>query len=162
MTLSIHKRTELRRKPVPRYDGFTPASANASAAARGSSRKTDTKPEVVLRQALWRAGLRYRKNVAELPGKPDIVFKGARTVVFCDGDFWHGKDWSKRRNKLLHGANPGYWVAKIERNMGRDREITERLKKDGWSVLRLWESEVQRELDRVVASVIYAVRRGSA
>ena len=75
----------------------------------------------------------------------------------------YGRDnWSKRRNKLLHGANPGYWVAKIERNMGRDREITERLKKDGWSVLRLWESEVQRELDRVVASVIYAVRRGSA
>ena len=105
------------RAPVPRYDGFAPASANASAAARGASRKSNTRPEVLLRQALWSAGLRYRKNVAELPGKPNLVFRRARVVVFCDGDFWHGKDWAEQRKKLLAGTNPGYWVAKIKRNI---------------------------------------------
>lgn len=148
----------MRRISVPRYDSFTPASAGASSAARGSSRKTDTKPEVLLRKALWRAGLRYRKYVADLPGNPDVVFKGARVVVFCDGDFWHGKNWGKRRKKLLRGTNPTYWLAKIERNMERDREINLRLKKDGWTVLRFWESEILDALERVVGSAIDAVR----
>ncbi len=147
-----------RKAPVPRYDSFVPASANASAAARGASRKSDTRPEVLLRQALWSAGLRYRKNVVDLPGKPDLVFKGARVIVFCDGDFWHGKDWAERREKLLSGTNPGYWVGKIERNMERDREHTLRLEMDGWRVLRFWESEVLGECDRVVALVVHAIR----
>ena len=157
----------MRKRPdatlsVPRYDNFTPASAKASAAARGASRKTETKPEILLRRTLWRDGVRYRKNVAELPGKPDLVFKGARLVVFCDGDFWHGKDWAKRRQKLLRGTNPSYWIAKIELNMQRDRQHTERLEKDGWRVLRFWESEVLGERDRVVASVIEAIRSSVA
>lgn len=145
---------------VPRYDNFTPSSANASAAARSSSRKADTKPELLLRHAVWRAGFRYRKNVAALPGKPDIVFTRARVVVFCDGDFWHGKDWAQRKRKLLGGANPVYWVAKIERNMRRDQEHTEHLEQDGWRVMRFWESEVLRERDRVVASIAEAIIHG--
>ena len=146
-----------RKVLVPRYDSFAPASANASAAARGASRKSDTRPEVLLRKALWSAGLRYRKNVVDLPGKPDLVFKGPRVIVFCDGDFWHGKDWAERRKKLLAGTNPGYWVAKIKRNMDRDREHTQQLERDGWRVLRFWESEVLGERDRVVASVREAI-----
>ena len=151
-----------RKTPVPRYDNFAPASANASAAARGASRKSDTKSEVLLRRALWSAGLRYRKNVAELPGKPDIVFNGARVVVFCDGDFWHGRNWVERKRELLAGTNPGYWIAKIERNMQRDREHTLRLERDRWRVLRFWEADVLRQRDRVVTSVIEAIRSSVA
>lgn len=117
---------------------------------------------MLLRQALWRAGLRYRKNVATLPGKPDIVFWGARTAVFCDGDFWHGKDWPRRKAKLLAGTNPAYWVAKIERNRERDRDHTQTLERDGWRVLRFWESEVRADRARVVATVIAAIEAARA
>jgi DNA mismatch endonuclease (patch repair protein) len=85
---------------APSYKGLEPASAAASAAARGSSRKADTRCEVKVRSLLWRAGARFRKNVTTLPGKPDIVFPGPRLAVFCDGDFWHGKDWDERRRRL--------------------------------------------------------------
>lgn len=124
-------------------------------AARGSSRKRDTRCEVKLRSALWRAGVRFRKNVASLPGKPDIVFPTHRLVVFCDGDFWHGKDWKERLPKLASGTNSAYWVAKIERNMERDREHTRRLGEAGWRVLRVWESEIHRQTDAVLERILH-------
>jgi len=136
------------------YKEFSPSSECASAAGRGASRKSDTKPELLLRHALWRAGARYRKSVQELPGKPDIVFKSARIAIFCDGDFWHGKNWKERKQRLKRGSNPDYWVAKIERNIERDRENTRRLQKDGWTVHRFWESEIYNELNRVVSDVL--------
>lgn len=76
----------------PSYKGLVPSSEAASAAARASSRKTDTRCEVKIRSLLWRAGARFRKNVKTLPGKPDIVFPAAHLAIFCDGDFWHGKE----------------------------------------------------------------------
>src|SRR5947208_8487763 len=102
---------------APRYEGLTPRSARASAAARGSSLKANTKPEVLLRRALWRHGFRYRTNRSDLLGKPDIVFLGPRVVVFVDGDFWHGKNWIARKAKLAQGHNADYWISKIERNV---------------------------------------------
>ena len=105
---------------TPSYEGLSPASARASAAARGSSRKSDTRCERALRKELWKAGLRYRKNVGSLPGKPGIVFVGPKVAVFCDGDFWHGRGWEAQRKKLLRGTNPEYWLRKIETNMARD------------------------------------------
>lgn len=107
-----------------------------------------------LRSALWRAGARFRKNVSDLPGKPDIAFPGRRLAVFCDGDFWHGKDWTERRPKLARGTNSAYWIAKIERNMERDREHTRQLEEAGWRVLRVWESEIHREIDRVLQRIL--------
>ena len=89
-----------------------------------------------------------------MPGKPDIVFKSARIAIFCDGDFWHGKNWEERKQRLKRGSNPDYWVAKIERNIERDRENTRRLQKDGWTVHRFWESEIYNELNRVVSDVL--------
>ena len=139
---------------TPSYDGLEPASEQASAAARGSSRKSDTRCELELRKTLWRAGARYRKNVASLPGKPDLVFPGARLAVFCDGDFWHGKDWEERRAKLAEGTNPGYWMAKIERNRERDREHTARLEAKGWTVLRFWESEIHECTEAVAEEIL--------
>lgn len=142
----------------PTFTGLSPASTTTSRVARAASRKRDTRPERVLRKALWKAGLRYRKNVASIPGKPDIVFHGARLAVFVDGDFWHGRDWPQRRARLKRGHNAAYWVAKIKRNMARDRVTDRALHAAGWSALRVWESEVNKGLDEVVARVVAIVR----
>ncbi len=137
----------------PSFKGRRAASEKASAAARGSSKKRDTRCEMLLRRALWAAGLRYRKDVASLPGRPDIVFRHARVVVFCDGDFWHGRDWHARKRKLADGHNAPYWVGKIERNMQRDRERTDALELDGWRVLRFWETDIARDVASIVERI---------
>jgi DNA mismatch endonuclease (patch repair protein) len=129
----------------PSFKGRTSASAAATAAARGSSKKSDTKHELVLRRELWARGLRYRKDVTGLPGRPDIVFRSARVIVFCDGDFWHGRNWEDRKQKLRGGHNAPYWLAKIERNMERDLARTKLLESEGWTVLRFWETDVLRD-----------------
>lgn len=77
----------------------------------------DSAIEVLLRRELWRRGLRYRKNVAGLTGKPDIVFMGKKIAVFCDGDFWHGYDWENRKQDIK--SRKEFWIPKIERNMQR-------------------------------------------
>ena len=138
---------------VPRYHHLTPSSTRASAAARGSSRKTDTKPELILRGALWRKGFRYQKNRTDLPGAPDIVFPVARVVVFVDGDFWHGKNWAMLRAKLKQGHNAEYWITKLERNRVRDRQRNRQLTSAGWSVIRVWETDIYADLGRVIHRV---------
>lgn len=139
---------------APSYKGLRPASARASVAARGSSKKTDTRCEVMMRRALWAAGCRYRKNAKDLPGQPDVIFPGARIAVFCDGDFWHGRDWESRRQKLSRGTNSEYWLAKIQRNMERDRQNTQRLQEMGWTVLRFWESQIRSDVAEVARAVL--------
>ena len=108
---------------VPRYENYRPRSAEASRVG-ASNRRQDTTPEILLRKALWAAGIRYRLHPHALPGRPDLVIARHRVVVFCDGDFWHGRQWSKRKSKLAEGWNASYWVAKIERNRQRDRQVT--------------------------------------
>ncbi len=129
---------------APSYAGLQPASEAASRAMR-ANRKTETLPERLLRRELWRLGLRYRKNVARLPGNPDIVFAAQRVLVFCDGDFWHGRNWRTLKRKLKMRHNASYWIAKIARNLVRDREHTTRLQEAGWIVVRVWETEVKRD-----------------
>ena len=148
---------ESSEAPRPSYKGLSPASAKASVAARGSSKKTDTRCERTLCRTLWAAGCRYRKNVAQLPGRPDIVFSGARLAVFCDGDFWHGRDWESRRQKLSRGTNSEYWLAKIQRNMERDRQNTRCLQEMGWIVLRFWESQIRSDCVGVARVVLEAL-----
>ena len=128
------------KRQTPSYQGLRPISERASAAARGASRKAKNRCEMALRRALWSAGCRFRTDVRDLPGRPDIVFSKARLVIFCDGDFWHGKDWGERATRLGRGHNSEYWLAKIQRNIERDRQRNERLRNDGWTVLRFWES----------------------
>jgi DNA mismatch endonuclease (patch repair protein) len=111
----------------------------------------------MLRRALWHRGFRYQTNGAGLSGRPDIVFLGARLLVFVDGDFWHGKAWSLRKPKLARGHNADYWITKIERNMERDRERTHELNSNGWLVLRFWESEILADLDRTVDRIASAL-----
>ncbi len=120
----------------------------------------DTGIEVVLRKALWRKGFRYRKNVTRLPGRPDIVFRAAKVAIFCDGEFWHGKNWTVRQNDL-HG-NRAFWMAKIERNRARDRAVNAVLREAGWTVLRFWGGTIERKLDKVVGLIETTLaRRGN-
>jgi DNA mismatch endonuclease, patch repair protein len=90
-------------------------------------------------------GLRYRKNVKTLPGKPDIVFVKARVAIFCDGDFWHGRDWVNLRFKLERGTNPDYWIAKIKSNIERDLRNNKLLSEAGWLVIRFWETDIKKD-----------------
>lgn len=140
------------------YKGLSPASATASRIARASSAKRDTKPELVLRRALWSAGLRYRVDVGALPGRPDLVFRAARLVVFCDGDFWHGRNLERRLRELAVGHNATYWVSKIKSNVARDRRIERLLVDSGWEVLRFWESDVRANPQQAAKAVLRAVR----
>lgn len=139
---------------TPSFKGLMPSSEAASRAKR-ANRRQDTTPEILLRRELWKMGLRYRKSPQDIPGRPDIVFRQARVAVFCDGDFWHGRNWATLRAKLEHGANAQYWLAKIARNIERDQHNTDRLKGGGWCVIRLWETDIKRD-PRAAAIVVQA------
>ncbi len=120
----------------------------------------DTNIEIRLRQALWHKGYRYRKNVSTLPGKPDIVFTKYKLAIFCDAEFWHGKDWEVLKPKLQKGKNPDFWVKKIERNIVRDCEIDKTLRYMGWTVLRFWGKEIlskTEECVRVIEETIFDI-----
>jgi DNA mismatch endonuclease (patch repair protein) len=140
----------------PSFTNLKPAS-EASSRAKRRNRRTDTQQEIMLRRAIWQKGLRYRKNVETLPGKPDIVFVREHVVVFCDGDFWHGRNWEEQKSKLFQGANAEYWISKIESNMERDKLNTALLEADGWSVLRFWEADIKRDPQAAAESVKDAV-----
>ena len=94
----------------------------------------------------------------DLPGKPDIVFRRAWGVVFCDGDFCHGRDWEQRRAKLADGANPDYWINKIASNRERAVHQSQELEAAGWLVLRFWESELLADVEAIADGVARAVR----
>ena len=104
----------------------------------------NTKPELLLRRELWRRGLRYRKNAKNVIGHPDIVFLRAQIAVFCDGTFWHGYEWDKKKEQIK--TNRDYWISKIERNMERDFNYTEELIEQGWLVLRFWDFEIKEDV----------------
>lgn len=129
---------------APRFDNRSPASEQASKAKR-RNRRTDTRAEMLLRRALWARGARYRLHAKDLPGKPDLVFRGKRVAVFVDGDFWHGRNWDQNREKVARRSNGDYWIAKIEYNMERDRRQTADLRERGWRVVRLWETDVKKD-----------------
>jgi DNA mismatch endonuclease (patch repair protein) len=114
---------------------------------------------VALRRALWSAGYRFRKNLPDLPGRPDIVFTRVKLAIFCDGDFWHGRNWEERAKKLGQGTNSAYWLAKIRRNMERDHQNTKKLEDMGWTVLRLWETQILADTWREAEKVVETLRR---
>jgi DNA mismatch endonuclease (patch repair protein) len=118
-------------------------------------RQKDTAPELTLRRALFKAGLRYRlKTSSRLPGSPDIVFGRARLVIFVDGCFWHGC--------ALHGtwpkSNADFWREKILRNQERDRSVDAALTDLGWKVMRVWEHDVRGGLSFLVDTIVGIVR----
>ncbi|SDZ77067.1 T/G mismatch-specific endonuclease [Selenomonas ruminantium] len=108
-------------------------------------RATDTKPEVLLRKALWKKGLRYRKNYKTLPGKPDIVLPRQKIAIFVDGDFWHARGHQDNPGEQIT-SNQDYWQKKLARNVERDKEVNDELTEAGWLVLRFWESDIKNDL----------------
>ena len=102
----------------------------------------DSQIEILLRQELWSRGLRYRKNVNRIYGKPDIVFIGKKIAVFCDSEFWHGYNWEERKKDFK--SHQEFWIPKIERNMERDAEVTVKLESEGWTVIRFWGNIIKK------------------
>jgi len=138
---------------IPKFRGLRARSA-ATSRVGTANRKKNTAPEILLRKALSTGGLRFRLHAKDLPGCPDLVFWSQRIAVFCDGDFWHGREWSKRKSRLAAGWNADYWVAKIDRNRRRDRVVTSALRRLGWRVIRVWENDVRRD-PRGIATRIF-------
>lgn len=138
---------------APRFEGLKPRSQAASRVG-AANRRQNTKPEILLRRALWAAGVRYRLHVSDLPGRPDIVVRRAKLAIFCDGDFWHGRNWRSRKRKLQAGWNSAYWVAKIGRNRTRDRANDRALRMSGWTVMRVWETDVTRDTASAAQTIL--------
>ena len=113
----------------------------------------DTKPEVQLRKALWRRGLRYRKNYRFLPGSPDIALAHQKIAIFVDGDFWHAKDHQEHPGEQIR-TRPEYWVPKLTRNVEHDKEVNDALTEAGWLVLRFWESDIKKDLNGCVNKIL--------
>ena len=118
-----------------------------------SIKSKDTSIELLLRRQLWHKGYRYRKNDKNLPGKPDIVLTKYKIVIFCDSEFFHGKDWRSLEKQLLSGKNSEFWIKKISRNMERDEEINKQLQFMGWTVLRFWGKDIKKNLDSCVKTI---------
>jgi DNA mismatch endonuclease (patch repair protein) len=146
--------------PVPRFGMRQPSSVSASRTA-AAIKSSATSPEEALRLAFRRRGLRASSaaSAKSLPGKPDFVFMADRILVFCDGDFWHGRNWSLLRKKLARVANADYWLAKIAYNRKRDRRNNRELRRQGWTVIRLWEIDVRRNVDYEAERVYQVVSR---
>ena len=115
----------------------------------------DTKPELTLRRALWQEGIRYRKNYADLPGKPDIAILSSRIAIFADGEFWHGYNLSDGEKRLHH--NKQYWINKIKNNMKRDKKVNQRLKAMGWTVIRYPAKYVMNHTDECTTEIIQEI-----
>lgn len=120
-------------------------------------KSSDTKIEIMLRKALWNKGYRYRKNVKSLPGKPDIVITKYKIAVFCDGEFFHGKDWELLREKLKTSNNGEFWIKKISRNIEHDDEVDKELTYMGYTVLRFWGKDIKQHIDDCVLAIEEAI-----
>lgn len=120
-------------------------------------RGKETGIEVRLRKALYAKGLRYRKNSKYIFGHPDVSMKGLKIAIFCDSEFWHGKNFAENEAKLT--TNREYWVKKIKRNIERDQEVNARLRGEGYTVLRFWGEEIEKHLDDCVDKIAAAVEQ---
>ncbi|MBI5203341.1 MAG: very short patch repair endonuclease [Nitrospirae bacterium] len=141
---------------TPQYGNYRPASPKASLTGKGNKR-SGTRPEKLLINALRKLGLRVHSSKRFLPGNPDLVFWKHRLAVFCDGDFWHGKNWRELQKKLKGGFNSGYWVNKIEYNRMRDLMNRRILKTQGWKVIRVWESSILKNPEKASQKIMKAI-----
>ncbi len=117
----------------------------------------DSEIEKILRNALWNKGYRYRKNVKDIFGHPDIVFKSKKVAIFCDSEFWHGYDWERKKNEIK--TRQDFWIPKIERNMQRDKEVNMKLSEEGWTVLRFWGTEIKKQTENCVKEIEKCIKR---
>ncbi len=121
----------------------------------------DTSIECILRKALWKKGYRYRKNCKDISGKPDIALTKYKIAIFCDSEFFHGKDWEVLKPRLEKGENSEYWVRKISKNRERDDEVNKRLLFEGWTVIRFWGKDIKNHTEeciKVIEEVIWDIQ----
>jgi len=114
----------------------------------------DSKIEIKFRKAIWRAGFRYRKNSVKYFGKPDLVLKKYKAVLFIDSCFWHGC----KKHCRLPTTHRKYWVNKIKRNKERDKEVKKYYKKMSWKIFRVWEHNINKNLDKKIIEIIYLLK----
>lgn len=114
--------------------------------SRVKNKNTDI--ETRIRSSLHRRGWRFRKHVKSLSGTPDIVFSGRKVVVFINGDFWHGRQFQRLKPKIAP-----FWIDKISRNRARDLANYRALRRDGWTVIRVWQHDIKRHQDAVIARI---------
>ncbi len=115
-------------------------------------RSKSTKPEVMLRKALWSKGIRYRKNYKDVPGTPDIVLTRQKIAIFVDGDFWHARGHQDNPGEQV-ATNKEFWQKKLARNVERDKEVNDELTEAGWLVLRFWESDIKKDLSGCIRQI---------
>ena len=113
----------------------------------------NTGPETRVRSELHKMGFRFRKHLKELPGKPDVVFTKAKVAVFIDGDFWHGYEFPTWEHKVSD-----FWKTKISKTRERDAKIHRKLSEMGWTVIRLWEHDLERDFEESIGRVVSALR----
>lgn len=121
-----------------------------------ANKSSGTKPELLLAKTLFSRGHRYRKNTKSIFGKPDPTFKKIKLAIFVDGEFWHGNNWDERKHD--HKSNQEFWNNKIERNIQRDIEVNKELTKQGWTILRFWDKEIEKDLLNCVLQIERAIK----
>ncbi|MEZ4875399.1 MAG: very short patch repair endonuclease [Flavobacteriaceae bacterium] len=138
---------------VPRFhedSGFYTTQKRSRMMSR--IRSKNSKPELILRKALWKENIRFRINSKLVPGRPDIAIQKYQLAIFVDGEFWHGYHWPEKKKTLK--ANRAFWIPKIERNMQRDREVNRQLQEMGFTVFRFWVHEIKTNLNRCVQDIL--------
>lgn len=117
----------------------------------------DTGLETRVRSELHKRGFRFRKHLKELPGKPDVVFTKAKVAVFIDGDFWHGYRFPTWEHKVSD-----FWKTKISKNRERDAKNHRRLREMGWTVIRLWQHDLERDFEGSIGEIVSALKKEPA
>ncbi len=156
-TLARESQTGRVKTRFPSFADLKPASV-VSSRTKKSNRSQGTKHELLLMRELKHIGLHFKHHVKNLPGKPDIVFPRQQVIIFCDGDFWHGRNWRARWHKLIKGTNGKYWKAKIGSNIERDKIVNETLKTLGWKVVRVWETDIKSHTQKIAQQIFRAVK----
>ncbi len=154
----------LKDKNITKEPRFSGEVSEKSHRNMSKIKGRDTKIEVLLRKTLWEKGYRYRKNYKKLPGTPDIALTKYKIAIFCDSEFFHGKDWKILKPRLEKGKNPDYWVKKIQRNMQRDLEKDQALQYMGWTVIHFWGKDILKnpeECVRVIEETIFEQKIGT-
>ena len=144
----------LYQKPDDMPDNLTPEQRRY---CMSRIKSKDTGPEIRVRSELHKRGFRFRKHLKELPGKPDVVFTKKKVAVFIDGDFWHGYRFPTWEHKVSD-----FWKAKISKNRERDAKNHRRLREMGWTVIRLWQHDLERDFDDSIKRIVSALEKETA
>lgn len=123
-------------------------------------RSSGTLIEIKLAKALWHKGYRYRKNCKNIIGKPDIVLRKYKIAIFCDSEFWHGKDFDKTIRRI--STNKKFWKLKIKRNIERDFLVTQKLQNEGWAVLRFWAEDINKNLSDCLLTIEKSIKQANS